>query len=33
MSLRLAVRDTYSKHPGHRALEPWEIQQVLWSLG
>jgi hypothetical protein len=33
MNLLPAVRDPYSKHPEHRALEPWEPQQVLWSLG
>jgi hypothetical protein len=27
-----AIRDLYSKRPEMRTLEPWELQQVLWSL-
>jgi hypothetical protein len=28
-----AIRDLYSRHPEYRHLLPWELQQVLWSLG
>ena len=28
-----AVRDLYGKHPEYRRLEPWELQQMLWSVG
>jgi hypothetical protein len=27
------VRDLYSRRPETRDLEPWELQQILWSLG
>ena len=28
-----SVRDLYSRQPETYALEPWELQHVLWSLG
>jgi hypothetical protein len=28
-----AVRDLYSRRAECRHLEPWELAQVLWSLG
>lgn len=28
-----AVRDLYSRLPEVRFLMPWELQQILWSLG
>jgi hypothetical protein len=27
------VRDLYSRRPETQDLEPWELQQILWSLG
>jgi hypothetical protein len=27
------VRYLYSRRPETRDLEPWELQQILWSLG
>ena len=27
------VRDLYSRRPGTQDLEPWELQQIVWSLG
>ena len=27
------VRDLYSRRPGTQDPEPWELQQILWSLG
>jgi hypothetical protein len=32
-SLLAAVRDLYSRQPEAFYLEPWELQQLLWSLG
>jgi hypothetical protein len=32
-ALLLAVRDLYSRMPETRHLRPWELQQILWSLG
>jgi len=27
------LRDLYSRNPEYRRLLPWELAQVLWSLG
>jgi hypothetical protein len=27
-----AVRELYSRLPEARCLQPWELQQILWSL-
>jgi hypothetical protein len=27
------LRDLYSRNPEYRHLLPWELAQVLWSLG